>query len=161
MPAGTSPIWASVQTPGSLNGPATIHLLNPTGSGKRLWVRKLRVHITSPNTIKVRRTTSPIDLGGAGATTVDAAPIRMDERDATAVAAEFRGTTFTASGATFTLAESQWVGAQDNQSTGMLVLAPGDFSWSIEEDSAIEIASNANGAGITLRVHAVWDEIDV
>lgn len=158
MPAGTSPIWASIETQGSLNGPATVHLLNPIGSGKRLWLRKLKVWISAGQIVKVRRTASPIDLFGAGATITNDTPVRMDQRDVTAVAAEFLGTTFPDNGDTFTIAQSQWVFNMENSSEGLNVLKSVDFSESVEAGSAVEITSNAFGAGVTLRVHAIWDE---
>lgn len=158
MPAGTSPIWASIETQGSTNGPATIHLLNPPASGKRLWLRKLKVWISAGQIVKVRRTSSPINLSGAGATITDDTPVHMDQRDVTSIVGEFRGTTFPNNGDTFTAQQSQWVFNMENPSLGLLVLTSLDFSESIEAGSAVEIASNAFGSGVTLRAHAVWDE---
>lgn len=155
-----SPIHGSVETNGSLNGPATIHLLNPVGSLRLVRLRKLQLWCSTGQVIKVRRTSSPIDLAGAGSVLTDDTPVRLDERDATSILAEFRGTTFTAGGATFTRAQSQWqFPITDQQGNGRFYyLTEEDFPQSIREGSAVEIAVDANGAGTILRAHAVWDE---
>lgn len=156
----TSPIAASIETPGSLNGPAFIHLLNVVGSGRLVRLRKLQLWCSNTQVVKVRRTSSPIDLAGAGGTLKDDTPVRIDERDTRSITAEFRGTTFTVGGASFGRDLSQWqFPIQDQSGNGRFYyLEETDFPETIKEGSAVEISLDANGAGSILRAHAVWDE---
>jgi hypothetical protein len=157
MPQGTSPIWSQVETPGSLNGPSMIHLLNPIGSGKVIKLRHLRVYLSVGLICKVRRTSSPVDLAGAGATLANDLPLHMDERDVTSIVGELRGTNFP-NGQTFSIAESQWVFTMENGSLGQIVFDSLDFSETINAGSAVEIVSASNGAGQVMRAFAIWDE---
>lgn len=154
----TSPIMAMIETPGSVNGPATIHLLNVIGSGRLLRLRRSRAHISTGNTIKMRRTSSPIDLNGAGSTLVDDVPIRCDERNPATITGELRGTNFTVGGGTFTRANAQWNFPYVDGNGFQEPINETDFPITIKEGSAVEWAADINGAGIILRVHAVWDE---
>lgn len=156
-----SPIMGSIETPGSLNGPATIHLLNPaSATGRLIRLRKLQLHCSTGNVIKIRRTNSPIDLAGAGSTLVDDVPVHVDERDSATIIGEFRGTNFTAGGATFTRANAQWqfpfVDPMDGRAR--VYMEEVEFPQTILPGSAVEIAVDANGAGVVLRAHAIWDE---
>lgn len=154
-----SPIIWNVETPGSLNGPATIHIKNVIGSGRLLKLRKLFVFASSGQIIKVRRTSSPIDLVGAGSTIVTAVQSRMDERDLTTIKAEVIGTNFPSGGATFVRAAAQWQVPMLNNAEFARVREPdSEFPWYIKEGSAVEIAVDANGAGIILRAHGEHDE---
>lgn len=154
----TSPIVSMVETGGSLNGPATIHLLNVSGSGRLVRLRRARAHISTGNVIKMRRTSSPIDLAGAGGVLTNGTSIRCDERNPATITAEFRGTTFTVGGATFARSAAQWNFPYVDGNGIQEPLDETDFPITIKEGSAVEWAADVNGAGVILRVHAVWDE---
>lgn len=159
MSAPSSPIWSEVETPGSINGPAFVHLACLAGR-PRILVRKVRIwaSLGAGNIVKVRRTTTPIDLNGAGSTIVTPVVQRMDERNTAAALAEFLGTNFTVGGATFTRAQSQWQFPVDTEDDVSITFATDDFSAVILPGSAMEFSLDANGAGNIMRVHAVWDE---
>lgn len=155
-----SPVHASIETPGSTNGPASIHLFNPVASVKLLRLRKLQVHCSTGQVIKIRRTTAPVDFAGGGAAIISDTPVHLDERDVAAVVGVFEGTNFPVGGATFTRAQAQWqFPITDQQGNGRFYyLEETDFPQSISPGSAVEIAVDAFGSGIILRAHAVWDE---
>lgn len=157
---GISPIISSVETTGSAGTPPFIHLLNPGGSGLVLVVRKVRMWGTSGQVLKARRTNAPISLNGGGAVLTDGLSIRLNQSDATAIAAEFRGSTVI-NAAAFTRAQSQYQFPVVDANVGDLGLAieSEDFPLYIVAGSALEMALDANSAVNIIRATLIWDEI--
>lgn len=156
LDVGNDPFTSQVETTGDASHPPFIHLSNPGGSGKNLVVRKLKVWGTSGQTIKIRRTSSPLATGGS--VTSDT-PVRMQEATGGSPVGVLEGCT-AHGGTIFTRAESQWQFPVLSENLGYIgdVLESTDFPLWISPGSALEIALDANSGTNVVRAHAIWDE---
>lgn len=149
-----SPIVGSVIQTGSAAGPPLGALLNPTGSGKLLVLRKLKIEATANEVIKVRRTGSPVT---PFQNILLALSAHLDERDTDSIVGVLRCGQHNA--VAFGNADSQWVTTALNGEQRRLVKTYGEFPWTIAEGSALEVTLVTAGVGISLNLHAEWDEV--
>jgi hypothetical protein len=160
----TSVIHGTVQTAGDATHGPFIQLLNPGGSGVNLFVYELRIAVdiaSGTSRIRVRRTASPMTLGGTQTTgTIE----HRDSRNVAAIKATLIGCT-AVSGTLFTEAVSAWfdkipaAGGSGVEPYHGKVLIPQTFPWIVVPGSAIEIANPDASATNFLRAFPVWDEL--
>jgi hypothetical protein len=154
-----SAIHGMVNTPGDASHPPLIQLLNPGGSTVDLVIYEIAIGQEGiTNRMRMRRTNAP--LTGAGSQTVGLVA-RMDERDATAIAATlsgWSGTTVTG----ITEANSFWFD-KTPAAGGAGYLEQPIVRWTgfpliVKPGSGLEFCATDNGTGVLIRMRVVWDE---
>lgn len=160
----SSPVHGAVITAGDATHGPFVQLLNPGGSGVNLFLYELRIGLdiaSGTSRIRVRRTASPMTLGGTQTTgTLE----RRDSRNISTIHATLIGCT-AVSGTLFAESVSPWfdkipaAGGGGTEPYHGRVIAPQSFPWIVVPGSAIEIANPDASATNVLRVFAVWDEL--
>lgn len=157
-----SAIHGMVNTAGDATHGPYIQLLNPGGSGVKLVIYELRLGCTKPtgtNRHRLRRTASPLTLGG---TTTTATLFRRDETNAAAIVATLKGCTAVV-GTIQTEAQSFWYDRISTDATApyqeLHLLTPLCFPITVVAGSAIEFVDPDVAAANNIRLYAVWDEL--
>lgn len=154
-----SPIHGMVNTVGDATHSPLIQLLNPGGSNKDIVIYEISIGQEGiTNRMRMRRTSAP--LTGAGTQTTGLVA-RMDERDVTAISGTLNG--FTATVVTgITEANSFWFDKTPAAGgAGYLeqpIIRPGAYPLVLKPGSGLEFCATDLGAGVTIRLRAVWDE---
>lgn len=158
-----SPVIGCIRVAGDASHPAYIQLKNTNGS-KNLYVYELKATIGADPIagvpiIRMKRTASPVDLGGSGGLK-SAAARRLNQLDATAINGLLRGAPDVGS----IIAESaaHWSGqpAWSGQAKWdpVTVRERRAFPLVVAPLSALEFSFDTNGADKTMRIYGVWDE---
>lgn len=173
-----SAILGQVRTSGSVNGAPLAHLLNPSGSGKKLVVYGAWIHgggadggsttLCRADLNSFRRTGNPLGVGSGG-TTTNGHVIRLDETNTDTIVGVLEAFDFTneqfheeGAGLPCEFADENFFEVRPSSNPAdqpFSLREEGAFPITLMPGSALEVCWRFNGSGFNVRLIVLWDEV--
>jgi hypothetical protein len=158
-PFPTSPVFGEVTAAGDSTHPAYAQLKNPAASGKNLFVYEL--YVSGPinsgsGVLRGKRTGSPVTMTGATVANL----IHLEEDNVDTIVGVLSAGPL---GSAIAESAADFVGATTSEGSAgwkpAVIRGPAGYPIEVDQGSAIEFSTTVNGAGDSIRMWAVWDEV--